>query len=91
MRSSKPVQAEVPSPRVVQKSDWGNLNLDSDWEWGDPDNGGDEGSVRWGPTPMVSPLCFICHGTIRVLHSTRTATYTDMSFAQMYRRHRKHL
>ena len=68
MRSPKSAPEEVPSPRVVQKSDWGNPNLETDWGnpnletdwgWGDPDNGGDEGSVRWGPTPMVSPLCFL--------------------------------
>ena len=59
MWSSKPVETEIPSSIVVQKSDWGNPNLDNDWEWGDPDNGGDEGSVRWSPAPMVSPLNFL--------------------------------
>ena len=61
MWASKPVEAEEPSPGVVQKSDWGNPTPDSDWgsmTWGDREDGGDEGSVYWGPTPMVSPLCF---------------------------------
>ena len=62
MWSFKPVEAEVPSPRVMQKSDWGNSNPDSDWgsaEWGVAENGGDESLARWDPTPMVSPLCFL--------------------------------
>ena len=56
--SAELVDAEEPSPALVQQPDWGIPNFDSDWgsiKWGDRDDGGDEGSERWGPAPMVSP------------------------------------
>ena len=61
MWSPTAVEAEEPSPVKVQKSDWGNPDVESGWgsmEWGDRDDGGDEGSVRRGPTPIVSASCF---------------------------------